>query len=78
MRDIALGIVIGIVIGAIAVYAATAKPPEEGLCPANAVLDKNKIESGTKKLNELDHMNNHRAKFHTLIDSSLSCFQRCA
>ena len=40
MRDIALGIVIGIAIGAIAVYAATAKPSEEGLCPANAVLDK--------------------------------------
>ena len=58
MRDIALGIVIGIVIGAIAVYAVTAKPSEEEFCPANAVLDKNTIESVTKKLNNLVHMNN--------------------
>ncbi len=60
MRDLAVGVVIGLVIGAIAVYAFTAiQPTGEEVCPANtASLDQKTLESVTKKLNNLVHQNN--------------------
>ena len=61
MRDLAAGIVIGLIIGAIAVYAITATPSGEEFCPASpgsSSLDQQTIESVTKKLNNLVHQNN--------------------
>ncbi len=61
MRDLAVGLIVGLVIGAIVVYAFTAmKPSGEEVCPANpsASLDQKTLESVTKKLNNLVHQNN--------------------
>ncbi|WP_148183452.1 DsbA family protein [Archaeoglobus fulgidus] len=61
MRDLAVGVVIGLIIGAIAVYAFTAlQPSGEEVCPANPPesLDQKTLESVSKKLNNLIHQNN--------------------
>ncbi len=61
MRDLAIGIVVGLIIGAVAVYAITAMPSGEEFCPASPTssqsLDQQTIDSVTKKLNNLVHQN---------------------
>ncbi|WP_230972420.1 DsbA family protein [Archaeoglobus neptunius] len=60
MRDLVIGIVLGIIVGAIAVYAVTSMAPSgEEFCSANTqVLDQKTIESVTAKLNNIVHKNN--------------------
>ena len=59
MRDLITGIVIGLAVGAIAVYAVTAltTPSGEEFCPANTqtTLDQKTVDSVAAKLNDLVH-----------------------